>query len=188
MRKNIVKKAVFLILLIPLLIGCSSNKAIETDDSLLFWDFENIEEEYISYSFSHFSYACPSEPLPQYITQYLLIKEINQKTSKPYFKVYKYSNYSEMKVLRNMKGGEYITINDFINTIKDNEELNCERTDNYGHNIEYKFRINVNGFKLETRELSLMPHKMELFHKLTCLEEYLKMSLFFREYEATTGF
>ncbi|MFN3195291.1 MAG: hypothetical protein ACE364_05010 [Chlorobiota bacterium] len=181
-------KKTLIILALVLSFGCSSNRTIETDDSLLFTNYEELEGEYIMYSFSHYSIGYPSKPVPKFVTQYLLIKKYSEKYDYNYFEVYKYSNYSKMEKMRNIGEGEYKNIIHYVDSLKSNTVPECVKTGDYSFLLNFFFSININGFKLETSMWELMPHEIELFHKLTCLEEYLKMSFFFREYEATTRF
>lgn len=177
-------KLINFILIFIVFFGCVSlnNKGL----------ISNIDEignkEYILYIYSHFSHGSPIKQLPQNITQYLFIKEFDSTRSRFYFQLYKYSNYSPKVKLRDVSGPEYENISNILNRINQGEDVMCIKSSEYSTNIKFRFIINLDSNYKKVDELYLIPHEIDLLKKYDCLEEYLKMILFFREYEATTNF
>jgi hypothetical protein len=143
--------------------------------------------EYILYSLTHFSWGYPTKPVPQLKTQYLMILKYDE-NEEPFFELFKYSNYKKPIKLKDISGYEFDNIKDILNSIKNNLDVNCRRSSAYQVNIVFTFEIKFNGIDDKLDEIDMVPNRVPELKKYDCLEEYLKMILFFREYEAVTQF
>ncbi|PKL78663.1 MAG: hypothetical protein CVV25_10765 [Ignavibacteriae bacterium HGW-Ignavibacteriae-4] len=170
-----------------LLLFTYSCTSVKLDKDLLV-NLESIKNnEYILYSLTHFSWGYPTKPVPQLKTQYLMILK-DDENEKSYFELFKYSNYNKPIKLRDIRDYEFDKIKEIINSIKNNLEVNCERSSAYENRIVFTFDIKFNGINDRLDEIDMVPNRIPELIKSHCLSEYLKTIFFFREYEADTQF
>ena len=163
---------------IPFLVDNDKNHL--EDSTYLYIPYQS--KDFIIYELSYFTLASGGN-LPKSKTQYILVprNEVILNDTTEFFEVFRYSNYSEKVKFKSISGQEYDDLMKYIENIKYYVGLECDRAFTNKLNLQYRFYINLEGFKEKASVLSLWSHNDKVKSQYYCLQSYLNNILFYRE-------